>query len=111
MGCFSAHLNNLIGGSTFFRLVYNQTTQKLENVEGVEIAVENFGLPESVDLFNAKPYFREFTNKATNDWKYVSGLNIFAAPYDFRKTPGKFQLGNICKTKYGYHISKLTLLS
>ena len=65
----------------------------MENTPGVMTRVPNFGNTSSIEyldpaLSHPGQYFAPFVQSLVDKFGYERGLNIRAAPYDFRYGPG-----------------------
>ena len=83
----SSHTNFALN----FRLLFDEKTNKLKNVPGVEIRVPGFGETYTVEYLDdekAIPYFASMVERMVS-WGYERGVSVRAAPYDYRYGPGK----------------------
>ncbi len=74
-----------------YRLVYSNETKRYSNPKGVKVTAAEFGSTSSVeylDLMKQFPYFNVFVDYFA-ERGYTRDLNIRAAPYDWRLSPGK----------------------
>ena len=74
------------------RLVYDNATKKTYNSPGVETTVKDFGDPSTVEYLDSSrlsitSYFSAISDALVKNFKYVRGVNIRGAPYDWRKAP------------------------
>jgi len=75
------------------RLVYNHSSEKMDNSPGVEVQVPYFGTTKGVSyldpsLYHPGEYFAEMV-LALESIGLKDGLSIRAAPFDFRYAPSK----------------------
>lgn len=79
------------------KLHYNNVTRKTKNTDGVEIKLPEWGQTEAIEWIDSRPivdhfdqgaYFYHIVLALTNRG-YTRGVNLFGAPYDFRKGPSK----------------------
>ncbi|XP_074629609.1 lysosomal phospholipase A and acyltransferase-like [Acropora palmata] len=71
------------------RLLFDEKTNKLKNVPGVEIRVPGFGETYTVEYLDdekAIPYFASMVQRMVS-WGYERGVSVRAAPYDYRYGP------------------------
>ncbi|KXJ25297.1 Group XV phospholipase A2 [Exaiptasia diaphana] len=73
------------------KLVYNKTTRRLNNPDGVEIRVPYFGGTEGIEYLDSTidhpgEYFAPLVESLVKIG-YVRGKTLFGAPYDFRFAP------------------------
>ena len=69
----------------------------MENTPGVITRVPDFGNTSSIEyldpvLSHPGQYFAPFVQSLVNTFGYKRGVNMRAAPYDFRYGPGKISL-------------------
>eukprot|EP00096_Caligus_rogercresseyi_P004061 TRINITY_DN1819_c0_g1_i2.p1 TRINITY_DN1819_c0_g1~~TRINITY_DN1819_c0_g1_i2.p1 ORF type:complete len:408 (-),score=101.72 TRINITY_DN1819_c0_g1_i2:466-1689(-) len=81
------------------KLIYNSKTRTTRNNDGVEIRIPGFGNSSSVEYLDLSQrgfsvYFAELVKKLL-PLGYERDVNIFGAPYDFRKAPN--ELGEFFK--------------
>jgi lysophospholipase III len=74
------------------RLVYDSTSKKSYNSPGVEMSVKGFGDTWTVEYldtskYSVTAYFAQIVDAFVTKLKYVKGVNIRGAPYDWRKAP------------------------
>ena len=75
------------------RLVYNETTGRMQNTPGVHTRIPAFGNTSSIEyldpsLYNPGRYFAPFVDTLVKQLGYKRGITIRGAPYDFRYEPG-----------------------
>ncbi|KRY33697.1 Group XV phospholipase A2, partial [Trichinella spiralis] len=73
------------------RLEYDEITGKTSNSPGVDIRVPGWGNTTTVEFIDPSgvgygDYFSKLINKLVT-WGYTRGVDVRAAPYDFRKAP------------------------
>ncbi|CAF0766669.1 unnamed protein product [Didymodactylos carnosus] len=73
------------------RLVYNTTTRKTSNIDGVDIQIPGFGQTSTIEYFDSSglsysSYFAPIVRSLVA-LGYTRGLNLRGAPYDFRRAP------------------------
>jgi len=73
------------------RLVYNDTTKKTSNMDGVDTQIPGFGQTSTIEYFDSSglafsSYFGPIV-KSLVTLGYVRGVNLRGAPYDFRRGP------------------------
>ncbi|KRZ30178.1 Group XV phospholipase A2 [Trichinella pseudospiralis] len=73
------------------RLEYDEVTGKTSNSPGVDIRVPGWGNTTTVEFIDPSgvgygDYFSKLVNKLVT-WGYIRGVDVRAAPYDFRKAP------------------------
>ncbi|CAF1643615.1 unnamed protein product, partial [Adineta ricciae] len=71
------------------RLLYNETTKKTSNLEGVETQIPGFGQTSTVEYFDSSGFYYSsyFAQIIQNLVKlnFTRGVNLRGAPYDFRR--------------------------
>lgn len=79
------------------RLNYNNLTRKTSSSPGIEFKLPNWGSTEDLEWVDTTPvvdrydfgaYFYFISNALANRG-YERGVNLFGAPYDFRRGPSK----------------------
>ena len=69
------------------KLVYDSETRKTKNTPGVVTRILGWGTTESMEwIWIFGPYFN-FISEALVKHGYIRGINLFGAPFDFRKGP------------------------
>lgn len=77
------------------RLVYDNETRTTTNSPGVDIKIPGFGNTSTVEWLDPShvhisAYYYDIVNKlVSSSSKYIRGVNIRGAPYDFRKAPNE----------------------
>ena len=76
------------------RLVYDSKRRTTSNSPGVETLINGFGQTHTVEYLDKYPfsvasYFAPIVNAFVANFKYVRGVNVRAAPYDWRKAPNE----------------------
>lgn len=84
------------------KLQYDNVTRKTTNSPGVDIKIMNFGNTSSVEFVDPSQvsvtgYFNTLVEQMILAG-YIRGVNIRAAPYDFRKAPRKLYLRRLFDT-------------
>jgi len=74
------------------KLVYNKTTDRMENTPGVLTRIPDFGNTSSIEYLDPElshpgQYFAPFVKSLVKQFGYQRGFNIRGAPYDFRYGP------------------------
>lgn len=76
------------------RLRYDNKTKLTFNAEGVNITTKDFGASDTVEYLDSSrlsvtSYFAQIADAFVTKYKYVKGVNIRGAPYDWRKAPNE----------------------
>lgn len=74
------------------KLNYNNQTKETLNSDGVDIRIKGFGQTDTVEYIDSSKlslstYFGLIVNALVTKAKYVRGVNVRGAPYDWRKAP------------------------
>ncbi|KRX87718.1 Group XV phospholipase A2 [Trichinella pseudospiralis] len=98
------------------RLEYDEVTGKTSNSPGVDIRVPGWGNTTTVEFIDPSgvgygDYFSKLVNKLVT-WGYIRGVDVRAAPYDFRKAPKEtyYSNGNSKVVTIGHSLGNLYLL-
>ncbi|KRX73611.1 Group XV phospholipase A2 [Trichinella sp. T6] len=97
------------------RLEYDEITGKTSNSPGVDIRVPGWGNTTTVEFIDPSgvgygDYFSKLINKLVT-WGYTRGVDVRAAPYDFRKAPKTYYSnGNSKVVTIGHSLGNLYLL-
>ena len=82
-----------------FALDYNQTAHRTLYPIGVKVFVKDFGNTSSVETYDGLPastskklYFSALVQALVDQLGYQRNVNVFAAPYDFRRAPNEQQV-------------------
>ncbi|CAF0944065.1 unnamed protein product, partial [Didymodactylos carnosus] len=72
-------------------LIYNSTTNKTSNQDGVDVQIPGFGQTSTIEYFDSSglsysSYFAPIVRSLVA-LGYTRGLNLRGAPYDFRRAP------------------------
>lgn len=72
------------------KLNYNNQTKETLNSDGVDIRIKGFGQTDTVEYIDSSKlslstYFGLIVNALVTKAKYVRGVNVRGAPYDWRK--------------------------
>ena len=76
------------------KLRYDNKTKLTYNSDGVDITTKNFGASDTVEYLDSSrlsvtSYFAQISDAFVAKYKYVKGVNIRGAPYDWRKAPNE----------------------
>ena len=90
----ASHINCFIDN---FKMEYNAASGKMQDQSGVSFNVPGFGDTDTIEylnpghLFFPVRYFHAFVKHLVKSHDYERGLDIRAAPYDFRRDPSMAQ--------------------
>ena len=81
----------------YFRLIYNPQNHTTSDIEGSKVFFPGWGSTETIEELDESThlqttYFSPLVKSLMEDKFYVRNKTVRGAPYDFRKSPSKFNI-------------------